>query len=60
MLDHLIDTDHHEIVTIIVGVGASAADTRRITEWLDEHHPGVGSEVHHGGQSLFPYLFSIE
>ncbi len=60
LLDHLIDTDHHEIVTIIVGVGASAADTRRITEWLDEHHPGVGSEVHHGGQSLFPYLFSIE
>jgi uncharacterized protein len=60
LLDHLIDADHHEIVTIIAGVGASAADTRRITEWIDEHHPDVGSEVHHGGQSLFPYLFSIE
>jgi DAK2 domain fusion protein YloV len=60
LLDYLIDSEHHEIVTIIAGVGASAADTRRITEWIDEHHPEVGSEVHHGGQSLFPYLFSIE
>ena len=33
------------------------ADTRRITEWLDEHHPGVGIEVHQGGQPLYPYLF---
>jgi dihydroxyacetone kinase-like predicted kinase len=53
-------TDDHEIVTLIEGEGASSADTRRITEWLREHRPGVEAEVHHGGQALYPYLLSIE
>jgi hypothetical protein len=52
--------DGHEIVTIIEGEGASAADTRRITEWLGEHRPGIEHEVHHGGQPLYPYLFGVE
>jgi DAK2 domain fusion protein YloV len=60
LLERLLDADHHEIVTIIAGDGAGAADTRRITEWIDEHHPGMSTEVHHGGQQLYPYLFSIE
>ena len=53
-------TDEHEIVTVIEGEGASAAETRHITEWLREHHQAVDAEVHHGGQPLYPYLFSIE
>ncbi|HEX4862826.1 MAG TPA: DAK2 domain-containing protein [Acidimicrobiales bacterium] len=60
LLDYLIDPAHHEIVTIIAGEGATAAATRRITEWLDEHHAGINVEVHQGGQPLYPYLFSIE
>ncbi|HEY3810005.1 MAG TPA: DAK2 domain-containing protein [Acidimicrobiales bacterium] len=60
LLEHLLDADHHEIVTIIAGEGAGAADTRRITEWIDERHPDVSAEVHHGGQPSYPYLFSIE
>jgi DAK2 domain fusion protein YloV len=53
-------TDDHELVTVIEGLDATKADTRRITQWLEEHRPGVGREVHHGGQPLYPYLFSIE
>ncbi|MEA3077333.1 MAG: fatty acid kinase [Actinomycetota bacterium] len=53
-------TEDHEIVTIIEGDGASAAATRRITEWLAEHRPSASAEVHHGGQPLYPYLFSVE
>jgi len=49
-----------EILTVIEGEGASDAETRRITGWLSEHHPGVEPEVHHGGQPLYPYLFGIE
>ncbi|HWG74247.1 MAG TPA: DAK2 domain-containing protein [Acidimicrobiales bacterium] len=60
LLGRLIDDAHHEIVTIIEGEGAAAADTRAITEWLSEHQPDVTVEVHHGGQPLYPYLFSIE
>jgi hypothetical protein len=59
LLDRLVG-DHHEIVTVIEGEGATAADTRRITEWLTEHRPDVSTEVHHGGQPLYPYLVSVE
>jgi DAK2 domain fusion protein YloV len=52
--------DDHEIVTIIEGRDAIKAETRSITDWLEEHRPGVSREVHHGGQPLYPYLFSIE
>jgi DAK2 domain fusion protein YloV len=59
LLDALI-TDDHDLVTIIEGEGSGAADTRRITEWVRDHRPTVETEVHHGGQPLYPYLFSIE
>jgi DAK2 domain fusion protein YloV len=59
LLDALL-ADGHELVTIIEGEGATAADTRQITEWLSEHHPEIDTEVHHGGQPLYPYLFGVE
>src|SRR3712207_833022 len=59
LLDALVGDDH-EIVTLIEGEGATAADTRRISEWVREHRPGVEVEVHSGGQPLYPYLFGIE
>ncbi len=52
--------DEHDLVTIIEGEGSGAADTRRITEWIRDQRPHVETEVHHGGQPLYPYLFSIE
>ncbi len=52
--------EEHELVTIIEGEGSSAADTRRITEWLHDEHPSVAAEVHHGGQPLYPYLLGVE
>lgn len=59
LLDELV-TDDHEIVTLIEGEGATAADTRRVREWAAEHRPGVEIEVHSGGQPLYPYLLGIE
>ncbi len=59
LLGALVDDDH-ELVTLIEGEGASAADTRRITEWLHDVRPAVTAEVHHGGQPLYPYLVGIE
>jgi len=49
-----------EIVTLIEGAGATAADTRRVTEWLRECRPDISLELHHGGQPLYPYLVSVE
>jgi DAK2 domain fusion protein YloV len=59
LLDRLLTNDH-ELVTLIEGEGATAADTRRITAWLSDEHPRVSTEVHHGGQPLYPYLLGIE
>jgi len=59
LLDVLV-TDDHDLVTIIEGEGSGPAHTRRITEWLRDHRPNVETEEHHGGQPLYPYLFSIE
>ena len=59
LLDVLVTGDH-EIVTVIEGEGSSPAVTRHLTMWLEEHRPGVTTEIHHGGQPLYPYLFGIE
>ncbi len=59
LLAKLLD-DGGEIVTLIEGSGATAADTRRVTEWLHENRPGISLELHHGGQPLYPYLVSVE
>ena len=59
LLEALV-TEGHDLVTIIEGEGSGAADTRRITEWIRDRRPDVEIEVHHGGQPLYPYLFSIE
>jgi dihydroxyacetone kinase-like predicted kinase len=59
LLEALV-TDDHEIVTLIEGEGASAADTRHVTVWLEEHRPEVQVETHHGGQPLYPYLIGVE
>jgi DAK2 domain fusion protein YloV len=60
LLERLIDPDHHEIVTVIAGEGATAGATRQITEWLADTHPEIAVEEHHGGQPFYPYLFSVE
>lgn len=59
LLDSLI-RDDHELVTIIEGEGATPAATRGVELWLQERHPGLGPEIHHGGQPLYPYVFGIE
>ncbi len=59
LLDKLM-TGRQEIVTIIEGAGATAADTRRITEWLAANRPEATVELHQGGQPVYPYLLATE
>ena len=59
LLDHLID-DSRELLTIITGSDATAAQTDQISAWVSEHRPDVAIEVHAGGQPLYPYLFGVE
>ena len=59
LVDVLIGEDS-EIVTILVGADARAAETQRVREHLAFAHPGVEFEVHDGGQPLYPYLIGVE
>src|SRR5262245_19086677 len=59
LLDAIV-TDDHEIVTIIEGEGATAAETRAISAWLETNRPEVGVEIHGGGQALYPFVFGVE
>jgi hypothetical protein len=59
LLTELI-TEDHEMVSIIEGLQAGDADTRTIEVWLAEHYPNLETEVHHGEQDHYPYLFGIE
>lgn len=59
LLAHMLQPAH-EIVTLIEGAGAQAAETDEVAEWLAEHWPDVEVEQHVGGQDHYPYLFGIE
>ncbi len=50
----------HELVTLFEGAGATAAATRRVSEWIAGDRPGVELERHVGGQPLYPYLVAVE
>jgi len=52
--------EESEILSLIVGEGASDADTRAITEWVTENRPTVETEIHNGGQSHYPFFFGVE
>ncbi len=59
LLDHIVDDDC-EIVTLLVGSDAHAAETERIRAHLRLAHPNVECECHEGGQPLYPYLVGVE
>lgn len=59
LLAELID-DSHELVTVIAGAGATAAEVEEVAGWLAEHHPEIEMEVHEGGQPLYPFYFGVE
>ena len=59
LLDRIVGDDA-ELVTVITGLDATAADTDTIVAWLGDHRGDVTVEVHRGGQPLYPYLFGVE
>ena len=59
LLDHIIG-DGGELLTIVTGSDATAAQTDQLVAWVSENRPDVAVEVHRGGQPLYPYLFGVE
>jgi DAK2 domain fusion protein YloV len=59
LVDHLVNGDS-ELVTVLLGADARAAETNRLREHLGLEHPNVEVEVHEGDQPLYPYLIGVE
>ncbi|MCQ6560340.1 DAK2 domain-containing protein [Paenibacillus mendelii] len=49
-----------ELVTILTGEQADAAETSALSEWIESTYLDAELEVHAGGQPLYPYLFAVE
>jgi DAK2 domain fusion protein YloV len=59
LLAKLVDDDS-EIVTVLIGSDAPAAETQRIRDHIELEFPHVEVEFHDGGQPLYPYLVGVE
>ncbi|MGM0218860.1 DAK2 domain-containing protein [Enterococcus sp. AZ126] len=58
-LKRMID-DETEIITIIVGVGGTMKEAEKFVEALTAEYEELETELHEGGQPVYPYLFSAE
>ncbi|WP_308640079.1 DAK2 domain-containing protein [Paenibacillus silvisoli] len=52
--------DGGELVTILTGEQADAAETDAFVQWANETFSQAELEVHEGGQPLYPYLIAVE
>jgi DAK2 domain fusion protein YloV len=59
LLRHLVDEDT-SIVTVFYGEGASEELGEALQALIAEEYPDVDVEMHHGGQPLYPFIFSVE
>jgi DAK2 domain fusion protein YloV len=58
-LKRMID-EETEIVTIIVGEGGTMKEAEQFAEALTTEFEELETELHEGGQPVYPYLFSAE
>ncbi len=49
-----------DLLTILTGAEADAAETATLCEWIGEQYPELELEVQKGGQPLYPYVFALE
>ena len=59
LLDHIIGKSG-ELLTVIAGKDATARMVEDVVSYVSEQHPNVETEVHQGGQPLYPFLFGVE
>ncbi|MGI9604936.1 MAG: DAK2 domain-containing protein [Acidimicrobiales bacterium] len=50
----------HEIVTIVLGDGATEAEGATLAKQISLAHPELEAEVHFGGQPLYPFIIGVE
>lgn len=60
LLNQMIDEDEDEILTILTGEGVDDKDIAELEAYVEETFEDLEVEIHHGGQPIYSYIFSIE
>lgn len=60
LLNQMIDEDEDEILTILTGEGVKEEEVSALESYLEETFEDLEVEIHHGGQPIYSYIFSIE
>ncbi len=59
LVDVLV-SDEHEILTLIEGADAPEGEIAAFVALVEERHPSLTIEHHHGGQPVYPMLLALE
>ncbi len=49
-----------DFITIFYGLDAKEEEIAKIENYISKQFPNIEIEIHNGGQTLYPYIFSIE
>ena len=60
LLNQMIDEDEDEILTILTGEGVEEKEVSALEAYIEETFEDLEIEIHHGGQPIYSYIFSIE
>ncbi|WP_027954156.1 DAK2 domain-containing protein [Halobacillus kuroshimensis] len=60
LLNQMIDEDEDEILTILTGEAVDDKDVAELEAYVEETFEDLEVEIHHGGQPIYSYIFSIE
>lgn len=58
-IKQMLDEDS-EIVTILIGENGTEEEAEKLSDFIEENYPDIETEVHEGGQPVYPYLISVE
>ncbi|SFJ94471.1 hypothetical protein SAMN04487936_105316 [Halobacillus dabanensis] len=60
LLNQMVDEDEDEILTILTGEGVQEEEVSALESYIEETFEDLEVEIHHGGQPIYSYIFSIE
>lgn len=60
LLKQMIDEDEDEIITIITGEDVANEEVSDLETYIEETFEDLEIEIHHGGQPIYSYIFSVE
>jgi dihydroxyacetone kinase-like predicted kinase len=59
LMTRMLD-DQGDIVTLLTGQDATDEVTQELVSFINQNYPEAEIEVHPGGQSLYPFIISVE